>query len=744
MVKLRWLKKWKIRNPGDISEVGKKSAENFVSQGYAEYLEENKPKKYTIFADLSEVEKLKKEFPAVDIDKIIENYCSYYTKKPFKSKTKVVFSQKLKKHITLHNPEWKEKGDKENKESKTYKKALAVINKENPSQKIKEIKFDFEAIEPEINIKTLEQLKQIITKYFPDSWFEFKACLSTYCTLSLKNLNGCPTLILVGMPASEKTTVESFLYGHNLSYISDEFSPRSFVSHSVAVKKEELENIDLLPKIKNKALITPELAPLFEAPREKLIESISILTRILDGEGYNKDTGAQGHRGYSGDYKFVWLGATTPLRNNFWNVAGKIGNRLFFLNMSDKKRNSEDFLKIFIGDEAYEEKVKICRGATTNFLNNFFKKYPVRELSWDNKKDIFILKSIINYAELLSKLRGSLVTWKNNEERGEYQHTFPIIEEPPRAINALINFARGHALINGRNYLHSDDLELIKRICMSSMPYDRHKFLQLILKHEGRLTTAVVEQELNCSQDVALRTMKSFQVLGIVDIKNISLGDGHPMYYVELKQEFQELVDSTQGVNGATGFSHKQGVNSTINTKSHEINPVSPRNSQSYAQNTPSTQGVNSTINTKSHEINPIHEPNLDIEYEKIESNNHFSSQSSHSSHLPVNNIKISDECVTKSDENIKKGCDECDECGENDEYIEAKGVKKFENKKNNSKINEYSNSENKPVNPEKASKVSEEIDFSFLDEEFENNPIPEPEESEPEEKLNIIYEKIK
>ena len=121
-----------------------------------------------------------------------------------------------------------------------------------------------------------------------------------------------------------------------------------------------------------------------------------------------------------------------------------------------------------------------------------------------------------------------------------------------------------------------------------------------------------------------------------------------------------------------------------------------------------------------------------------------FSSQSSHSSHLPVNNIKISDECVTKSDENIKKGCDECDECGENDEYIEAKGVKKFENKKNNSKINEYSNSENKPVNPEKASKVSEEIDFSFLDEEFENNPIPEPEESEPEEKLNIIYEKIK
>jgi replicative DNA helicase Mcm len=39
MVKLRWLKEWKTRNVGDISNVAEKSAENFVSQGYAEYVE---------------------------------------------------------------------------------------------------------------------------------------------------------------------------------------------------------------------------------------------------------------------------------------------------------------------------------------------------------------------------------------------------------------------------------------------------------------------------------------------------------------------------------------------------------------------------------------------------------------------------------------------------------------------------------------------------------------------------------
>lgn len=44
MKKLRWIKEWKIRKIGDISNVGDKSAENFVNQGYAEYVEEETQK----------------------------------------------------------------------------------------------------------------------------------------------------------------------------------------------------------------------------------------------------------------------------------------------------------------------------------------------------------------------------------------------------------------------------------------------------------------------------------------------------------------------------------------------------------------------------------------------------------------------------------------------------------------------------------------------------------------------------
>lgn len=40
MKKLRWLKEWKKRKVGDISNASEKSAKNFVSQGYAEYVQE--------------------------------------------------------------------------------------------------------------------------------------------------------------------------------------------------------------------------------------------------------------------------------------------------------------------------------------------------------------------------------------------------------------------------------------------------------------------------------------------------------------------------------------------------------------------------------------------------------------------------------------------------------------------------------------------------------------------------------
>lgn len=453
--------------------------------------------------------------------------------------------------------------------------------------KFEEIKFSgFVYKNFDDEIKSIEQLEKIIKENFPSIWMETKACLSTVQQLSLKNMNGCPTLILTGNPSDEKTTVDSFFYGHSIAYNSDEFSPRAFVSHATNVKNDDLEKIDLLPRIKNKVLITPELAPLFRAPRDKLIENFAMLTRVLDGEGLNRDSGTHGHRGYSGDFKFAWLGATTPIKDSVWKIMGNIGNRLFFYQVNEKNRSDEDYLDMFSGRE-YEEKIKICRGAVRSFLDNQFKKYPIRNIEWGHiAEDREILMIIIRYAKLMAKLRGSINTWKSHEEGGGYEHQHPQIEEPPRAINALRGFARGHALINGRRHLTKDDLEIVRRICLSSMPYDRVMFFNLLAKHKGRLSSELIAEELNCSTDVALRTMKIFEILGVVSIKDLPIGSaGRPLKFIEIEKEFNEILDT-------------QGRNEAINNKSGEINPVRVK----Y------TGVQNSAINNKPQEIYPMFE----------------------------------------------------------------------------------------------------------------------------------------
>jgi len=66
MVKLRWIKNWKERKPGDISNAAKKSADNFVSEGYAEYIEEPKlSKKTTTKLIHKEAEKFREKNPEV-------------------------------------------------------------------------------------------------------------------------------------------------------------------------------------------------------------------------------------------------------------------------------------------------------------------------------------------------------------------------------------------------------------------------------------------------------------------------------------------------------------------------------------------------------------------------------------------------------------------------------------------------------------------------------------------------------
>ena len=130
----------------------------------------------------------------------------------------------------------------------------------------------------------------------------------------------------------------------NKVYRSDKFTPKSFVSHSASVSREKLQEVDLLPRIRHRVLLVPELAPLFGLRNEDLLENFSILTRVLDGQGLSTDSGVHGRRGHTGDYLFAWIGCTTPIEYRVWKTMGKLGSRFLFFEMPAKEHSDAELV----------------------------------------------------------------------------------------------------------------------------------------------------------------------------------------------------------------------------------------------------------------------------------------------------------------------------------------------------------------------------------------------------------------
>ena len=162
-------------------------------------------------------------------------------------------------------------------------------------------------------LEKYECLKRVTLTNIPKLWPALEFALSVKSILNIKNCNLPFAGILLGPASSLKTVSIELFRGPNNTFYTDNFSAKAFVSHNSAVSKDKLKEIDMLPKIKNKFFLTPELAPTFAQREEELIQTLGIMTRILDGHGYESDTGAQGHRGYNEEIMFTWLGAAVDI-----------------------------------------------------------------------------------------------------------------------------------------------------------------------------------------------------------------------------------------------------------------------------------------------------------------------------------------------------------------------------------------------------------------------------------------------
>jgi hypothetical protein len=257
----------------------------------------------------------------------------------------------------------------------------------------------------------------------------------------------------------------------SLCYRSDRFTPASFVSQAANRTTEELRNVDLLPRIKDRVLLTPELAPIFRGKDDEITSTFSIITRVLDGQGLQTDSGTHGQRGYAGPHLFAWIGCTTPFAERVWKVMSQLGSRLFFLVMETGRNVTVEDLLAASARPSYQDRLAACRAAVQEVLHTVFEEAGgPRAVPWQaDSDDPEAREWVARFAPLLAAMR-SLPVEERDGPAGDALYRPGEPEAPYRAQAVLTNLARGRALVHGRRQVTMADVPLIAAVTTSSMP----------------------------------------------------------------------------------------------------------------------------------------------------------------------------------------------------------------------------------------------------------------------------------
>lgn len=383
-----------------------------------------------------------------------------------------------------------------------------------------------------------ERWMEEICKDFPTFAFAVEACVSAMLTLLLKDIGHCTTILIVDASSSGKTMVLNIVAGlAELVVTRDHLTGASFVTNTSNVKRENLSKLDLLPQIKGRVLICRDMAPIFSAREEDLGRTMGVLTRVLDGEGYETHTGTHGARGYKGNYSFVLLAATTPIDRRVWRMMSRLGPRILCLKLHSVEK-TEDELADQLKDTPYREKMQRCQNKTSELLKTLWAKYP-EGAEWDRSKDPDVCRKMIaRCAKFACRFRGQVSdTDRGNGHRTTTRVHLVSMERPDRVTQTLYDIARGHALLLGRTNITMDDMPLIVRLMVDSVPEERQRLMTEIIRCRGEIDTKSIERFLKCSNPMALRAMATLCTLGICE--EVERIDSTESKQIRLCKEFE-------------------------------------------------------------------------------------------------------------------------------------------------------------------------------------------------------------
>ncbi len=389
----------------------------------------------------------------------------------------------------------------------------------------------------------LDVLDDLVKRYYPALLDTVHACLAVFGAMSFAGRTNPVSLILEGPSGYGKTAVVKMFFPEEDSpmdefvYRSDKFTPRAFVSHATNMKKKQLDEIDLLPKIENKILLTKELAPLFRGREDEIKDNFAMLIPVLDGDGFTSDTGAQGNRGYRRKILFNWIGCTTPLPPSMHQIMSQLGTRLLFYEVPSKPPSTQDLVDYGLLEHRNQAEVE-CHDAVNSFILTLYAAHPIGTVPLNT---VVItppqMHVLVRWAQFLVEARAEL----KHEKDGSNWVVSGV--NPPegawKVLNYLMDLVRGHALVCGRDHADGSDLKIVSRVATSSAPGHLRPLIRSIGR--GDIDTEQAMKLCAVSRPTAIRYLREMETLKLANgIESHRAGEvGRPSFSISLADKYE-------------------------------------------------------------------------------------------------------------------------------------------------------------------------------------------------------------
>ncbi len=342
-------------------------------------------------------------------------------------------------------------------------------------------------------------------------------------------------LLVEGSPSGGKTsTIMTLGNQGRIAYI-DNLTENALASGYVPKRKQD-RKLDLLGQMQQSravALVIKDLTTLLSGKDERVSAVLGDLNSIYDGT-YTKWTGTTG--GVSYETHFAIVAAVTPaavLKHH--RHMSKIGTRFLSYRIPTltPEQQQAGLTVGWVHDlQEHEARVTKLRQQVEQHVAALLAgPPPAVAVAPHHQADIDRL------ALLLAKIRG-VVQW----ERGRDEVELVQIEEPFRAQAQLRTLAEGLAFVHGRTETTEHDIELLRRVVLSSAPADRAQIVTLFPGHPNGLTVKAVKDATGLGKHRAEQLLEELYRVGLVTVERGESAGGSPPRVYQPTAQFADLL----------------------------------------------------------------------------------------------------------------------------------------------------------------------------------------------------------